>query len=55
MLRANTRGAAHAFAEQMRNLEAVAPMTRPDRVVSHDHAADRQPLTLTSELTLDRP
>jgi NADH-quinone oxidoreductase subunit M len=59
MLRANTRGAATAFAEQMRTLEDLAPSTQPariaDRVVRRDQPAARQPFTLTSELTLDRP
>jgi NADH:ubiquinone oxidoreductase subunit 5 (subunit L)/multisubunit Na+/H+ antiporter MnhA subunit len=59
LLRANTRGAATAFAEQMRALEDLPPSTQPariaDRVVRRDQPAAQQPFTLTSELTLDRP
>jgi NADH-quinone oxidoreductase subunit M len=55
VLRAATRDATAAFAEQMRSLEDAAPITQPahveDRVVGHDHPAYRQPFILTS----DRP
>jgi hypothetical protein len=59
VLRANTRGATTAFAEWMRMLQELTPSTEPthvaDRVVGRDHPALREPFTLTSELTLDRP
>jgi NADH-quinone oxidoreductase subunit M len=59
VLRANTRGATTAFAERMRTLQELTPSTEPthvaDRVVGRDHPALREPFTLTSELTLDRP
>jgi NADH-quinone oxidoreductase subunit M len=55
MLRANTRGATTAFAERMRTLEDLAPSPQSAHVVGRDHAVSREPFTLTSELTLDRP
>jgi len=59
VLRANTRGATIAFAERMRSLEGLAPSTQTarvaDRVVDRDQTVSREPFTLTSELTLDRP
>jgi len=59
VLRANTRNATTAFAERMRTLEGLAPSTQTarvaDRVVDRDQTVSREPFTLTSELTLDRP